>query len=70
MTRQSSLGCPSHGADHLWDGGDPTVLQEAVLALLEDAGVPTERCDRIMIELDEFHADEMCAADERRAEGR
>lgn len=39
--------CSSHGADHLFDGGDPTALQEAVGILLENADIPTPINDAI-----------------------
>lgn len=39
--------CPSYGADRLFDGGDPTALQEAVGILLEEADIPTPINDTI-----------------------
>jgi len=39
--------CPSYGADRLFDGGDPTALQEAVGILLEEADIPTSINDAI-----------------------
>lgn len=44
---RSSLMCPSHTIPDVADDG-VTDLQERVLGLLEDAGVPTDTNDRIM----------------------
>lgn len=46
---RNSLMCPSRGADRLWSGGDPTELQDAVLVLLEAAGLPTSINDQIVV---------------------
>jgi hypothetical protein len=44
---RSSLMCPSRGLPDVADEG-VTKLQEDVLGLLEDAGIPTETSDNIM----------------------
>ncbi len=46
---RESLMCPSRGADHLYDGGDPTDMQDAVLALLEAENLPSKINDQIMV---------------------
>lgn len=45
-------------------------LVEEVLGLLEDKGVGESFCDRIAKILEEYEADQACAADERRLSGR
>ena len=44
--------CPSHGADRVFDGGDPTALQEAVGLLLDAADIPTPICDAVSVLVD------------------
>jgi hypothetical protein len=67
---RESMTCPSRGWDQLNKGGrDPTELEDAVLGLLEDAGVDTARCDRIIAEIDawqEEQANAEAAARERK----
>jgi hypothetical protein len=37
---RESLMCPSYGAK-MFEGGDPTALQDSILALLEAADIPS-----------------------------
>ncbi len=45
---RESLMCPSYGAK-MFEGGDPTDLQDSILALLEAADIPSTINDQIMI---------------------
>lgn len=48
---------------------DVSELQDKVLGILEDAGIPTAFCDQIIKILDEAERDAICSKQERIASG-
>lgn len=40
--------CPSACANSLFDGPEPSALEDQILGLLETAGIPSEINDKIM----------------------
>jgi hypothetical protein len=54
-TSMSALMCPSHGPNPYDQGHDPTELEDAILGLLEDAGMDTTRCDAVMAIIDDWY---------------